>query len=271
MNTGMKKVFSIVMIILSAIGLILSVALIIGVWSFRQPVTQKLQSGVTKATTLLQTTDEGLSVIDQVIQNVYSSTIFLDDSSKALANTIQDSNSFIDNANSFVGQELINTITNTQTALDSAKASAAVIDNLLTTLSKVPLIGVNYSPSTPLNTAIGQVSDSLDPMVESLKNFQSNLKTAQSGIQSFSDQITVLEQDIARIKLNLAKAQTAIDKYHTQVQSMIDSLQNIHTSLPRWMTALCVILTLVILWVMVVQTSFLIQAISVLTQDQGYY
>ena len=40
----------------------------------------------------------------------------------------------MDSAGSFVGEDLINTITNTQTALNSAQASAAVIDNILSCL-----------------------------------------------------------------------------------------------------------------------------------------
>jgi hypothetical protein len=157
-----KKTLAFLMVCMSALGILLSLFILFQVWRFRQPVTVKLQSNLNQFSNILQTTDEGLSVIDQVLNNVYTSTLYLGEATNALTQTIQSTNLFIDSAGTFVGEDLINTITNTQTALDSAQASAKVIDNILTAMSRIPLIGINYNPTLPLNTALGEVSTSLD-------------------------------------------------------------------------------------------------------------
>ena len=147
MSVAAKKIIGIVMVVIAVFGFLLSGFLLYQVWHFRQPVITGLESGLDHASSLLQTTDEGLAVIDQVVSNVYTSTLYLNDATNALAQTMQSTNSFMDSAGSFVGEDLINTITNTQTALNSAQASAAVIDNILSTISKVPFIGINYDPT----------------------------------------------------------------------------------------------------------------------------
>ena len=143
------------MVSVTALGLLLSLFFLIQIWRFRPPVTDFLQSGINQTSNILQTTGEGLDVIDQVIANVYSTTLYLDDTTNAIAQTVQSTSLFIDLVGAFTGDDLIDTITNTQTALQSAQASAVVIDNILTALSNVPLIGIKYNPSRPLNAALG--------------------------------------------------------------------------------------------------------------------
>ena len=150
-----KKALGVIMVCISALGFLLSIFLLFQVWHYRQPVTDSLQAGLKQSSAILQTTDEGLTVIDQVVKNVYTSTVYLDDATSALAQTMQSTSRFMDTAGTFVGEDLINTITNTQTALNSAQSSAVVIDNILSTISNIPLIGITYNPTTPLNMALG--------------------------------------------------------------------------------------------------------------------
>jgi chromosome segregation ATPase len=267
MNGTSKKVLGVVLVCTSAIGFLLSLFFLFQVWQYRQPVTDKLQSSLDHASSLLHTTDDALAVIDQVVQNVYTSTLYLDDATNALAQTMQSTSSFMDSAGAFVGEDLINTITNTQTALSSAQASAGVIDNILSSISKIPLIGINYNPKLPLNLALGQVSASLDPVQESLKNFQTNLNTTQANMQELTGQISTLDKNISTINNNLVQAQTTIDHYRAQVNSLTSSVENAKTSLPAWITTIAWLLTLIILWLVMIQIGIFIQGILLLAPD----
>ena len=202
-----------------------------------------------------------MDIIDQVVTNVYSSTLYLDDATNALAQTIENTDQFIDSAGSFLGDGFNTTITNTQKTIESAQASAQVVDNILTTLSNIPLIGIDYNPSTPLSTALGEVSASLDPVQESLKGFQDNLVDTQSNLQLFVDQLTLMEQNISEINQNLASSQAVIENYKTQVTSMKEWLDNAVVSLPTWITTMCVIVTIFIILLIFVQGGILLQGI----------
>ncbi len=268
MSVAAKKIIGIVMVVIAIFGFLLSSFLLYQVWHFRQPVINGLESGLDHASALLQTTDEGLAVIDQVVSNVYTSTVYLNDATNALAQTMQSTTSFMDSAGSFVGEDLINTITNTQTALNSAQASAAVIDNILSSISKVPFIGLNYDPKTPLNTALGEVTSSLDPVQKSLKDFQTNLTDAQANMQVVSDQLSGLEKKIATINQNLAQAQVTINNYRSEVNSIKLSVANAKANLATWVTAIAGIMTLIILLVVVLQVGLLLEGITLIAPER---
>jgi hypothetical protein len=267
MSVAAKKIIGIVMVCIAIFGILLSSFLIYEVWHYRQPVINGLESGLDHASSLLQTTDEGLAVIDQVVSNVYTSTLYLNDATNALAQTMQSTTGFMDSAGTFVGEDLINTITNTQTALNSAQASAAVIDNILSSISKVPFIGINYDPKTPLNTAIGEVTSSLDPVQQSLKDFQMNLTNAQTNMQIVGDQLSGLEKKIVTINQNLAQAQTTISNYRSQVNLIKLSVANAKANLSAWITAIAGILTVIILLLVVLQIGLLLQGITLIAPE----
>jgi uncharacterized phage infection (PIP) family protein YhgE len=268
MSVAAKKAIGIGMICLAILGFLLSVFLLYEVWNYRQPVINGLQSSLDHASSLLQTTDEGLGVIDQVVSNVYTSTLYLNDATDTLAQTMKSTTSFMDSAGNFIGEDLITTITNTQTALDSAQASAAVIDNILNTISKVPFIGINYAPITPLNTALGQVTSSLDPVQESLKSFQTDLSTTQANMQVLTDQLSGLDQKILTINQNLAQAQNTIADYRTEVNSIKLSVANTKAHLSTWITLIASVFTLVILSLVAIQIGMLLQGITLLAPER---
>ena len=262
MGLGLRKVLSFFIVCLTALGILISLFLLIQVWRYRQPVTEKLQTGVDQFSSVLQITDDGLVVIDQVIKNVYTSTTYLNTATFAFSETILSTGQFIDSAGTFVGSDLISIITNTQTALSSAEASAKVIDNILSTLAKVPLIGISYNPSLPLNAALGQVSSSLDPLQTTLKDFQTNLNSMRTNMQAFSGQITELNKNIQSIQSNLDQAMSTINKYREQIHTLKTGLTDVKTNLPGWIKIIAWVLTLVIVWLIIIQISLMLQGLS---------
>ncbi len=262
MTLGLRKILNILTVCLAALGILISLFLLFQVWQHRQPVTLELQDGVDHISSTLNLTDDGLVVIDQVVKNVYTSTAYLNEATVAFSQTILSTGQFMDTAGAFVGEDLINTITNTQTALDAAQASAKVIDNILGTLSKVPLIGITYNPSVPLNTALGEVSSSLDPLQSTLKDFQTNLESTRSNMEAFSVQVSQLNKNILGIQQNLEQAQGTISSYREQISLVNDWLDRIKANLPRWTNIAAWLITLVIAWLVIIQISMILQAIT---------
>jgi len=268
MSLGLRKLLALLMVCLTALGILLSIFMLIQVWRNQQPVADKLQATLEQSSTILQTTDEGLGVIDQVISNVYSSTIYLDEATHAFSQTVQSTNLFLDSADTFIGENLITTITNTQAALDSAQASAKVIDNILSAISRIPLIGIKYDPTLPLNIALGEVSTSLDPLQGTLKNFQTNLTTTQDNMQVFNAQISVLDKNIIAIDNNLSQAQATIESYRSQLNSLKSWVDGAKNNLPSWITTISWILTIIILWLVIIQGAIMLQGITLLVPDR---
>lgn len=269
MSQGSRKVLAVLTVCLTALGILLSIFMLVQVWRNRQSVTDKLQATLEQSSNILHTTDEGLDVIDRVISNVYTSTIYLDEATQAFSQTVQSTSSFLDSADTFIGENLVTTITNTQVALDSAQASAKVIDNILVALSRIPLIGIDYNPTLPLNITLGKVSTSLDPLQGTLKNFQTDLATTQENMQVFTTQISALDKNIIAIDKNLRQAQTTIDSYRSQLSTLKSWIDRAINNLPVWINTISWILTIIILWLVIVQITIMLQGISLLTPDRA--
>jgi hypothetical protein len=267
MTRASSKALGVIMICISAIGFLFSIFFLFQIWHYRQPFKDSLQAGLEQSSAILQTTGEGLTVIDQVVSNVYTTTVSLDDTTSTLLQTMQSTSRFINSAGVFVGEDLINTITNTQTALNSAQSSAIVIDNILSAMSKIPLIGITYNPTKPLNKALGEVSSSLNPVQVSLKNFQTNLDNTQANLKVLTDQISTMDQKIITINNNLLQAQTTIDSYRSQVDSLKSSIERAKITLPTWITTLLWTLTAIILWMVLIQIGILLQGIMLLSTN----
>src|SRR4030042_3258087 len=98
MSGGSKKALGITIICISTRGIFLGIFFRFQVWHAQQPVINSLRSGLDKSAVILQTTGEGLTVIDQVVKNVYTSTVYLDDATKPLAQTMESTSQFMDSA-----------------------------------------------------------------------------------------------------------------------------------------------------------------------------
>jgi hypothetical protein len=264
MNPTLKKTIAVLMIMITAMGMLLSIFILYLTWRIREPATQKLQTAFESTSSVLQTTIVGLDVIDQVVTNVYSSTIYISDATDALAKTLENTDQFVETAGSFMGEGFNTTISNTQKTLESAQSSALVIDNIMTALSKVPLIGINYNPATPLSKALGEVSSSLDPLQESLKGFQENLVSTQSNLQVFVTQLDLLKTNISDINKNLADSMVVIESYQSQVTNIKAWFDEAVLSLPTWITTFCIIISIFILLLIFVQGAIMLQGIYLL-------
>jgi hypothetical protein len=262
MRSAPNKAIAVLVIIITAFGLLLSLFFLSQTWRYRVPLTERLRAGINQTSAILETTGEGLEILDQVVKNVYTSTVYLDESATTLSRTFDSTSLFMDTAGTFLGESLVNTITNTQSAIESAQSSAVVIDNILTTLSRIPLIGIDYNPTRPLNVTLGDVSQSLDPMQQSLESFQSDIGDTQSDLEEFNQQILILDENIAAIGRNLKATQITIDHYRTQLSFVQSWTETAQTSLTRWMTSLAWTLTFIIIWLIFIQVAILLQAIN---------
>ena len=103
MNLGLRKILAFVIVCLTSLGILISLFFLFQVWRYRQPITDKLQSNVDQFSSVIQITDDGLAVIDQVVKNVYTSTVYLDDATNAFSQTVHSTSMFMDSAGTFVG------------------------------------------------------------------------------------------------------------------------------------------------------------------------
>lgn len=261
MINWIKRIAGILMVIVASLSMLLSLYYLGKVWQGRQPMSSNLELTFELFSTTLDTTDQALLVVEQTLGSIDSSMTVLVSTTLSLGQSVNDTSMLAGSVSKLFGEEIPTAITSTQISLDAAQESALVIDNVLTTLSKIPLIGIQYQPAVPLNTGIAQISTSLAPLSSSLKEISSNLETTSSNLLTLQTEIMTIAGNIDRINQDLSKAQEVIDQYQAQIDQFQTRVNQAKEAIPTLVTSGAWIFTFIILWLVISQAGLLMQGL----------
>ena len=233
---------------------------LVQVWRLRPKVTTSLLTGLDTIDSTLKTTHAGLLTLGSALDNATIMVNTLDNTTQALAGTLRDTRLMVAPMTTLFSLDLPNTISSTQTSLESAQSSAVLIDNIMTALTNIPLLSLGqYQPTIPLNVALGEVSSSLDNLSPSFSTIENSLKKTDLDLMSLQVEVTVIGNEIAQFKQNLADAKEIVTQYQLLVESFQKQTETAHTALPGWVTLATWVVTLILIWLGVTQVSVFMQ------------
>lgn len=247
-------------------GMIISFLALVEVWRVKPVVTNSIQSNLTLMKNTLDTTDQGLILLGDTVDKVSTNMNSLETSSQTLANTLENARPVISSADDLVNTTLPETITSTQASLRSAQSSAALMDNVIGALSRIPLLGLNrYTPDIPLSTSLGQVSKSLDTLRPSLQSMHKSMNTADQNLTTLKDQVTIIGGDLQAINSNIGQAKTVVQQYQDIVQTYQEKAAFTQAHINGWINNVAWLLTIILVWLAVTQVGLLLQGYEILS------
>jgi uncharacterized coiled-coil protein SlyX len=263
-----RRIIGILLIITAIISFLVSLFFLAQIWRLRQPLTNRLVENLDLLYATTVTTEDSLVLVEETITDLLTAMGTLQTTTISIAQSIHDTGILADSFGTIVGDDFPDTITDTQTAIASAQASAVVIDNVLNALASIPLIGIDYNPPLPLNLALGQVSDSLSSMPPALEEIQEDLETAHANLIHLEETVITINQHLQKISENLVLAQAVIDEYQIEINQLKERLDHSRTSAPGWITTTAWVLTFIIAWLSISQFGLLLQGFDTLMIKQ---
>jgi ABC-type transporter Mla subunit MlaD len=260
MSPQLKRILGLVLVIFAAISLLLSTGGIFALWGASPAVTLALQDTAKLISETLDTTQTALSVADAALQNAAGTITMLSGSIDSLANSISNTQNALNSVTQLVKQELPTTIESARTALTSAQATARVVDNFLSGLSRIQFLNINYNPDVPLDSAIGQISDSLSELPAQLTNIGSDLDAVDQNLPTMISTIRRLGDTLGDVDTTIAEARTVIKEYAAQLARAQTAVRPIGARVPLYVTAFIAGLSFIMLWIIVVQIMALVIA-----------
>ncbi len=258
----MKRIIGIVLIVIAVISLLISGWGLIQIWTMRQPVAEAAIAGVDLFTEMLDTTSDALKVTSESLQSAGDTVTMIERTALSVAQTMSTTRTTVGSFANLMGKDLPTSIDATRTALKSAQSSAVVVDNVLTTLSRVPLINVRYNPDVPLNVALGNVGSSLDNLPPTFSAIESNLNTIGTSLDQVVTNLNELPKTTQQVQRNIADAQKVVTRYQRQVDGLQKLIKPIQSSLAMALTAITLGLTFLISWLGVVQVQVLLKGLE---------
>jgi hypothetical protein len=261
----LRKLIGILFIIAAVAGIIFSVVGLIEIWRYRPVVTQTVTDNLAVFDQTLNTTQQGLTIVGQVVQTTTVDVASLQTTTQALATAIHDTNPMLDSLTRLTGKDFPAAISATQTSLASAQSSALLIDNVLAALTSIPFSPVGaYKPDVPLHTALAQVSTSLDALTPSLASINTSLADGKTNLGVVEVELNSMSDTTKGISDTLAGAQTVIAQYQTVTAQLKLRVEATQLAAPGWMTTATWVLTFVLGWLLVAQLGLAVQGFGLL-------
>lgn len=261
----LRRVAGIALLIAGLLGLALSLAgLFIGMPALTA-AEATLERRVAMVDQALATTASGLESADASLAGAGTTITNLEITVRQSGRAISDTLPTIDRLGVLVGEEMPRTIRSTQRTLASARETARVADSLLGAISRFGLLGADtYNPALPLNQAIQQVSDDLDPLPASLAAIRDGLKRTNDNLRRVHTDTTSIAANIAQIGGSLNDTRLVITRYENIVAETRSDLASLQATLPAWFGAAHALLALVLVWFGLAQIALFHQGLQLL-------
>ena len=261
----LRRLVGFLFIVAAVAGIGFSVVGIMDIWRYRPTVTQTVTDNLALFDRTLITTQDGLTIVSQVVQTTTVDIASLQTTTQALARAIHDTNPMLDSLSSLTGNDLPAAVKATQTSLASAQGSALLIDNVLSALTSIPFSPVAaYKPDVPLHTALAQVSTSLDALTPSLATINTSVANGKTNLSVVEVELNNISETTKGISDTLASAQTVIDRYQAVTQQLKTRVEATQLVAPGWIMTGAWILSFVLVWLLIVQLGLFAQGLDML-------
>ncbi|MHB8857788.1 MAG: hypothetical protein ACYC6K_14350 [Bellilinea sp.] len=269
----MKPIFSritgLALIIAAVMGLGLSLAGLIFLGRFSSRISTNLLSTLKYLDRALAITSDGLETAESSLKAADSALGSLVSTLDGVNESLQGMDPTLTALSTLLGKGLPETIKATQDSLDSAQTSAKNIDNVLTSLSRIPFLGtLVYNPEVPLNETLGDISDSLDAIPRSLRDAKSGLDAADKNLATITSDLGNVAQSTDQIDLSIADALLVIDEYQTLVADMQKRTKDLRQELPGQLRLASLAAALLLIWLAITQIGLLAQGVEFLARGR---
>jgi hypothetical protein len=265
MRRRFYSIVGVLLIVAAIAGLAISVIGISGIWRIERSIVTNLKTTLDLLDTTLQTTADGITLAELSLDQASSSLNTLVDTIETTGKSVHDTIPLVESLTQVTTQDVPGTIAQTQVALQSAQASAQVIDTTLSIITSIPFLTIApYSNQKPLADALKDVSSSLDPISASLSSLETTLNASVDNLSGMEKQLTQIAVDIRAINRSVTDAKTVTSQYLTQVATLQTQLDLARNRLPGALNAIAWFITVALIWLGFTQIGLIMQGLEMM-------
>ena len=266
--SGPRRLLGLGLVIVSAVGLVLSLVGLVFVARASRGIAANTQDALEVIASTLETTSEMLALIDKTLGETADAVGTARTTTLDIRQTLQATDAMLTSLTGMLGSDLPEVVTSTQASLESAQASAQVIDGVLLGLNAIaPLTGVSYNPDQPLAESLAEVETSLDSLPGTFTEIAKDVSAAQDDLGVVEDDLNALADDLADIEASLKEAQEVITDYRAQVDDLTARVSDLQERVPRWVRAATLGAIFVLVWLALSQIGLLFQGWEMVSVD----
>ena len=257
------------LVAIALMGIVICCVGIFGVWRFKSVAEGETLALMDLVSETMESAVQGLSSTQVSLEAALESINNLDASLKILNETMENSTHFFDTTNKLTSDTLPNTIRTTQKAIQAASQSAKLVDDTLSIIAAIPLVGSGYKPDTPLSKALLEISTSLDSLPGTIEGVNDDIVEIKGNMVDLQAQIKNASGQTEQIKNSLTETNSVILKVNDLAKRLQPRFSNLRIYIPRWLNYLTWGLTIFLVWFALAQIGMIVQGMRLILEQPG--
>jgi len=251
-----RKILSGILIALSTIFLVLSVAGIGAIWFYNEPLTQKATGQLKDIDTQLAQAQATLQSSEKELQRALRIVDGAQTALEKMAKQTGSAESLFDNIQSTIDDQLLPDLKTTRQRIDSARTTLESLQSVLKSVS-------SFIPGVDLNAPAKTLAD-LIASTHSLDTEIVNVETLATQASTFvSDTSYLLGGDLTETRTSLQNFVSYIQDYEKKVAGWRKQDKKLIDGMPGWIDQASIILTIFLLWFGLSQFGLLLHGLSI--------
>jgi len=260
------------MILLCAIfGILFSLAGISATWLGKSAVQSRLIKDLAMLDRTLSSTADLLQTIDESLEKLEEGRSMLESSIQLLSDAIDEINPMVTSLSDLIGKDYYDIVTSTQSSLKSLQASAQMVDNTLSLVSRLPFIGGSYAPDEPIHTTIGNMIQALETVPPKLTEIGTSLEESTTDLQNLSSELDQFSENLSQLDVNISQARQTIKDYQVILDEAKNEVEDITENIASWLNLVAMAVSLFFFWMLVVQVAVFTQGMEIYNQRDRFY
>lgn len=250
-----RKIFSGILIVLSGLFLLLSLAGIVAIWVYNEPLTREVVGRLEEVDTQLGQAQATLASSEKELQR----TLRIVDGAQAaleeLTRQSENAESLFDNIQSTLDDRLLPELKTTRDRIASARTTLESLQSLLASISGL-IPGVDLSlPDKTLSDLIASTK-SLDTEITNVERLATQVSTF------VSDTSYLLGGDLTETRESLQTFLASIQEYKERLAGWREQDRQLIEGVPGWIDQASIVLTVFLLWFAFSQFGLLLHGLS---------
>lgn len=251
----MRRFISSVLIVLGTLFLVLSVAGIIAIWVYREPLTNEALARLGQADNELT---QAHTALDNGKGELQRTLRIVDDAQKGLSamkDQMAAAKSLTDQVHGTLSQSLLPGLQGLRSKVDQLRGMLESLRNSLKTLNSVPFLKLNL-PGDQFLAGLISDADSLDNQVSAV------IQLTQKAQTFVGDTSYVLGGNLTDTKTRINNLLNVVTLYDQKVGGWQAQVRGVIASTPRWINEAAVGLTLFLIWFGISQFGLILHGLA---------
>lgn len=263
----LRRFLGVFVMIAGVIGLLLSLAGLVGIWMVKPDITSSLETTITTLSSTVETSKDTLAITYEALGATIDSVDGLSEMLVTTAATVEDTQPVLTEVNLLMAVTLPETLQAATDSLLTAEQAAKSLESAIVSFetfqaiigatpilnSFVPAPQTTYNPEKPLADSLGELAVSIAEIPPSFEVMSTELDNADDNLASLKGSLETMSVSVSRISDSLEEYQTMISQSQASMDSINSLLSNVQNNLDRILTAVTVVLVLFFLWLLAAQ------------------